>query len=416
MVRAIDRALEMLLAHGSTFLPMLGRFALSFRLLASSDKGGPHMALRRIVAGLSAAVLCCITAGGALADTSAHRAAAATVNTVVSGLDNPRDLAFGKNGRLYVAEAGHGGTHCVTGGPEGTACYGFTSKISRINISRRHVRRIVTGLVSVAAQDGSGATGVDGISWRHHHIWGILAAAPQEVRGDFGRSFRSRVQAQLGRLIRASTDGSWRRIASVGHRDYKWTKNHQNRVPGQFPDANPYGVLALEHSRFVVDAGSNTLDRVGRHGGIHIRKFIPNPPTSDSVPTCVVRGPDGALYIGELTGGGNAPGSSIVWRYSRRTGHLSQWATGLTAVTGCGFLRGRFYATEFSTNGLDNAAPGTGAVVRVPAHSTAPVPIVTNLDFPGGFAARRHSIFVSNWSVAPASAGNGQVVRIHLGS
>jgi hypothetical protein len=81
------------------------------------------------------------------------------------------------------------------------------------------------------------------------------------------------------------------------------------------------------------------------------------------VPTCVDRGPDGALYIDELTGGGNAPGASVVWRYDVATGGLTKWATGLTAVTGCGFGKdGRFYATEFSTSGLDNAAPGTGAV------------------------------------------------------
>jgi hypothetical protein len=141
---------------------------------------------------------------------------------------------------------------------------------------------------------------------------------------------------------------------------------------------------------------------------------------SDAVPTCVARAPGGDLFIGELTGGGNAPGASVVWRFDPSSRRLSKWATGLTAVTGCGFGGdGRFYATEFSTLGLDHAAPGTGAVVRVPAHSTAPVTVVGRLNFPGGFAARGRSLFVSNWSVAPASNGGGptgSVVRISLGS
>ena len=60
-----------------------------------------------------------------------------------------------------------------------------------------------------------------------------------------------------------------------------------------------------------------------------------------------------------------------------------------------------FYATEFSTLGLDNAAPGTGAVVRVPRHSSHPVMVAGGLNFPGGFAAGRNgALYVSNWSIA----------------
>jgi hypothetical protein len=60
-------------------------------------------------------------------------------------------------------------------------------------------------------------------------------------------------------------------------------------------------------------------------------------------------------------------------------------------------------------------------VVRVPPHSTAPIPVVSNspghtdspLSFPGGFAAGPDGgIYVSNWSIAPASKKLGQVVRI----
>lgn len=374
--------------------------------------------MRNLVAGLGAALMCCLGAAGAAASTAPH----ATVTTVVSGLDNPRDLDFGPGGVLYVAEAGHGGKQCLTGGPEGTACFGFTSGISRVNRSHHTARRIVSGLVSAAAPDGTFATGVDGISVRGHHIYGIVTGSPDAVPGNaFTASFRARVKAQLGRLIAASTDGSWRSIGSVGHRDFVWSAHHQNLVPGQFPDANPYGVLTLKHGRsFVVDAGSNTLDEIGRDGRVHVLAFIPNPPSSDSVPTCVDRGPDGALYIGELTGGGNAPGASSVWRYSSKSGRLTRWATGLTAVTGCGFARdGRFYATEFSTKGLDKAAPGTGAVVRVLPHSTSPITVVNGLNFPGGFAARGDSLYVSNWSIAPArnnGGPTGQVVRIRLAS
>ena len=82
--------------------------------------------------------------------------------------------------------------------------------------------------------------------------------------------------------------------------------------------------------------------------------------------------------------------------------------------------RRKFYATEFSTLGLDNAAPGTGAVVRVSAHSTSPTVVADGLSFPNGFAAHGNNIYVSNWSVAPAVIPKGappflkpgEVVRI----
>ena len=94
----------------------------------------------------------------------------------------------------------------------------------------------------------------------------------------------------------------------------------------------------------------------------------------------------------------------------------------LTTVTGCGFGRdGHFYDTEFSSLGLDNAAPGTGQVVRVPAHSSSPITVVGGLNFPGGFAAGPDgSLYVSNWSIlpghAPAGAPTGSIVRIQLHS
>ncbi len=344
--------------------------------------------------------------------------AAPMVSTVATGLDNPRDLTFGLDGRLYVAEAGHGGDDCISGGEGGTTCIGFTSRISRIDMGSGAVTPVATGIVSFADNQGFGATGVDGISTSPTgSIFGIVmgsaAAVPDGV--PFVPAKVARVKAQLGRLIVASPAGGWSTVADVGDFDFAWTGARPDLVPGQFPDANPYGVLAGVGEHWVVDAGANTLDRVRSNGSVDVVAFIPNPPASDAVPTCIDRGPDGALYIGELTGGGNAPGSSIVWRYSVRDQTLTQWATGLTAVTGCGFgTDGRFYAVEFSTLGLDNAAPGTGALVRVAPHSVAPEVVLGGLSFPGGFASAGGALYFSDWSIAPASTGLGSVKRVTL--
>jgi hypothetical protein len=363
-----------------------------------------------------AAVLAAIALGVGAVSAGAQGSGGAHIRVIASGLDNPRDLDFA-GGALYVAEAGHGGGHCSPAGPN-QICAGLTSKISRIHIRSGVVQHVVGHLISTAGADGSAATGVDGISIaRPGVIFGIETGSRDTVpSGVFPARLTRAARAQLGRLIKVQMGRHWR-VGDVGHRDFVWSSHHQNLVPGQFPDANPYGVFVSSNGRqrWVVDAGANTIDRVDRRHRVHVVKFIPNPPASDAVPTCIDRGPDGAYYISELTGGGNAPGSARVWRFAPRDHpRLTVWARGLTAVTGCGFdSRGRFIAVEFSTLGLDNAAPGTGAVVRVPPHSTTPVTIVGGLNFPGGFAAGpKGRLFVSTWSIAPAKNNGGPTGRV----
>jgi len=345
----------------------------------------------------------------------------ATVTQLASGLDNPRDLAFGPAGRLYLAEAGHGGSECVPGGPTGEEqCIGFTSGISRIDPSSGAHHRVLDGLVSAANPGGIFATGIDGVSLLGNgDLFGIETESsnviPPEASKFLSADTIEKAKAELGRLIKTNPSGNWRSVADVGGFDFQWSLEHKELVPEQFPDANPYAVLTEGGRNWVADAASNTIDEVRANGSISVVAFIPNPPVSDSVPTCIDRGPDGALYIGELTGGGNAPGSSIVWRLVPGQAP-TEWASGLTAVTGCGFgSDGQFYAVEFSTKGLDEAEPGTGAVVRVPPHSTSPTTVVDELSFPGGFAAAKGALYISNWSIAPANNGGGptgEVLRI----
>jgi hypothetical protein len=380
---------------------------------------------RASILGVVASVAALVAAMALAASSSA-----VTVTTLASGLDNPRDLAFDSDGDLFVAEAGHGsepaGKECVSGGPGGpeeSLCAGFTSGVSELEGGVAH--RVVSGQVSLAGADGTAATGIDGISilddWR---IFSVETESEFAVPpAGFSQETIERAKAQLGRLDENTRGAHSRVIANVGAFDFNWSneKEHKELVPEQFPDANPYAVLATNYGYWVADAASNTIDWVSNSGSIKVVAFIPNPekeghPVSDAVPTCIDRGPDGALYVGELTGGGNGPGASTVWRLEPWDGDLSKWATGLTAVTGCGFdSDGDFYAVEFSTLGFESFAPGTGALVRVPPHSTSPVPVVPGLSFPGGFAARGDSVYFSNWSIAPAQGGpggaSGQVMR-----
>src|SRR5258708_5206021 len=227
----------------------------------------------------------------AVSAASTSAASVPVVTTVVSGLDNPRDLAFGPGGRLFVAEAGHGGPDCIAGGGEegGDTCIGFTSQISQIDVGAGTFRPVVTGLVSITDESGFGATGVDGISvLGNGDIYGIITGSADSVPNDlpFPAATLAKAKSQLGRLIKANPSGNWKSVADVGDTDFAWSADHTDLVPGQFPDANPYGVLALPGVQWVVDAGSNTIDRVLPNGAVGIAAFFPHPPASDAVPTC----------------------------------------------------------------------------------------------------------------------------------
>src|SRR6476660_6878985 len=70
---------------------------------------------------------------------------------VMTGLDNPRGLAFGPEGALYVAEAGRGGTNCKPF--KGTIyCAGETGAVTRL--WRGAQERIPTGFSSLASPTG----------------------------------------------------------------------------------------------------------------------------------------------------------------------------------------------------------------------------------------------------------------------
>src|SRR6266498_3161821 len=80
-------------------------------------------------------------------------------DAVMSGLDNPRGLAWGPEGALYVAEAGRGGTQPCFATPRGPAFAGFTGAVSRLWHGAQE--RVATGFPSYTenAPSGIAATG-----------------------------------------------------------------------------------------------------------------------------------------------------------------------------------------------------------------------------------------------------------------
>ncbi|MFD0331403.1 ScyD/ScyE family protein [Streptacidiphilus monticola] len=335
-------------------------------------------------------------------------------------------MSVAPDGGLYLAEAGSGGSVCVPGGEAGSTCVGLTGSFDKVG-RNGSVRRIVTGLISASGPGGVGAEGAVSVSrGRDGSFFGLFGLNTHEVppKGAIPNNLRNAALRELGRLVQVDRHGRMRTLSNVGDQDWTWTSTRVHLAPHDFPDANPNAVLASEGHLYVADAGANVLTEVKRGGKAVVRDFFPVPKgsPSDAVPTCVSRGPDGALYVGELLGGNPAPGHARIWRIA--AGHRpTVWATGLTTVQGCGFgPDGAFYATEFQTAGLNPTPSGNpaGDVVRIDRNGHRTRLGVGKLFFPSGLAVGRDgAVYVSNCSIAPVSgmgpglcSTGGQVVRI----
>jgi hypothetical protein len=365
------------------------------------------MSLRLCLLAALVAVAALLPAGSAVA----HRDQSPEV--VASGLDNPRDLDVTPWGTVYVTEAGRGGSAPCLTGPEGDqVCAGATGAVTKAWHGGQ--RRVVEGLPSLAAPPtGDGALGPSDISLRR---WGgayltVGLGADPALRAQFGE-----LGSGFGKLYKLWSSGNLRPVADISA--YEAATNPD----GGEIDSNPNSVTSAWGRVFVVDAGGNSLLRVHRSGEISTVAVFPDRPVTpppgmglpdpfpmQAVPTNVVVGPDGALYVSQLTGFPFPVGAARIYRVE--PGSAPEiYADDLTNVTDLAFDRwGNLYVVEFAANGLASGDP-SGALIKIRRDGSRETVLSEGLVNPYGVAIGRDGdIYVSNHG---ASAGLGEVLRL----
>ena len=334
---------------------------------------------------------------------------------IATGLDNPRGLGFGPGGFLYVVEAGRGGdsTLCL---PQPDApptapprCYGPTGAVTRVVGLGNH-QRVVTGLPSLAAPGGAQATGP------HDIAFGFGAAY---VTTGLGANPAARAELEangirFGGLVRIDTTGQWTDVLDLA--GYEATANPD----GGLPYSNPYGLLLRASGGVFADAGGNALIGITPTGGMSTlavlptrltpHPFAPRDVPMESVPTTVVEGPDGSLFVGEFTGFPFPVGAARVYRIPATGGTPVVLAEGFTNIIDIALDgTGGGYVLEHDADGL--LGPGTaGRLVHVSASGAQTVLTGANLTKPGGVTVGPDgALYITNMST---SAGAGEVVRL----
>jgi hypothetical protein len=367
---------------------------LAWHLPANSEEGEMKTVRFASIAIVGAGILAIV----------GNAAAQSSYEVVMSGLDNPRGLAFSPNGALYVAEAGRGGPGpCIVSPVGEPRCYGHTGAISRLWMGTQS--RVVEGLGSHALPDGSSASGPNDISFQ-----GVGGAyITMGLGGD--QAWKSALGADAaGTIVKMAAGGRLKTIADILH--HESTAN----PAGGAVDSNPFGVLAEAGGLLVADAGGNSLLSVAPNGTVETVAVFPeqpNPtpvgrPTIEAVPTAVARGADGALYVGQLTGVPFVQGLASIYRVLPGQAPVV-YCSGFKAIMDLSFgVDGSLYVVENATGGLF-FAPGTGQLSRVASDCSRTL-LLTGLDRPTAVAVGADgAVYVTNHGV---TAGAGEVLKI----
>lgn len=336
--------------------------------------------------------------------------------TVASGLSNPRGITFSASGALYVAEAGKGGPGPCIPSPVAPVprCYGETGAIARI-LPEGGVKRILTGLPSLALPNGMAEGGVVDVSAFGNILYVTIGLGGNpEFRETLGGK-----SALFGTQLQVTPSGAYKVVADVaGH------EANVNPAGGGI-DSNPYGAVALAGRRIVADAGANVLVEVLANGSTRtfaklplLPPLFPSPPAGrEPVPTSVVEGPDGALYVGQLSSFPFWAGTAPVLRVSSDGASVENYAGGFTAVVDIAFdTGGALYVLEVATgpsaaSPFPNTGLGIGRLLRQ-CPGAAPVVLLAGLTFPSGVAiGPDDAAYLTNFGTSPTA---GEVLRLAL--
>ena len=344
--------------------------------------------------------------------------------TVATGLEGPRGLRFGPDGYLYVAEAGTGGTtstigQCVQvpgppGGP-GPDTGGLSARISKISPSGK-VTTVASGFPSVTIGPGgvNGTIGVADVVFLDGELYAVVGGGGCSHGNPKSPSGIAKVDLK---------NGSWRLIADIG----AWLKTHPSKYESADdfePDGTLYSAIAHDGKLFTVEPNHGQVISVTKDGDI--RQVIDISASEGHIVPTSIAARDGSLFVGNLNLFPIDPQWARILTISR-SDDFDDFPPGLAPATGqrivsskAGFTTvvavdfgpdGLLYVLELS-DGAGFPTPGLGKVVRV-LHSGAIEDVVTNLSVPTGMIfGPDHRLYVSNLGAAPAGAG--QILRFDI--
>lgn len=334
---------------------------------------------------------------GAFLPVSAQECIDPNWEVYATGLTNPRNLHFGPDGLLYVAEAGTGGDLEPTCEPADNMYQpyrgGYSARISRIlpDGTRQTVADGLPGFI-----DGFGdGLGVSDLAW----VNGVMYAL---IEG--GGCTRGLPDDPAG-IVRIDRNGSYTYVADIS------AFIRANPVEAEppcgpmgdcEPDGVPHSMFAKDDKLLVVETNHNSVLKVNPRTG-HIRRVL-DLSVQDPAPIILdLKGND--FFLAGFDG--------LIQTFSRPFNEVTTFDEGYSAIVNLEIRGHDMYILE--TFAPDTPwTPDTGRVIHRRDDGTRRV-VACGLNFPIGMALRGKELFVSTASYGQGPVtGLGQIVRVRF--
>lgn len=377
--------------------------------------------------------------------------------TIATALDNPRGIAVGPDGTVYVAESGSGGERwsydVAIGGPPGLHCSGLSGGITKIEFvdatSVSPTRRQGDGKVPVVSRLAATFPSVSGLTDTcEPPPLGFAATGPSSLAVEddgsiilaMGMGGPPENQKELGKL--GDIFGSIYRVVAEVLEDVIANIPQYVETQANLMESNPYGIALVPEGILVADAGAdalflirddNTIDTIvtfSSFGQAAVPELscgnnstLPAGSMANitSVPTSVAVSPTGDFYVGFLTSDPYAPGSSKVLKLTRTEERSEPTVVvdNLTQVTGLDFdAEGSLFISQLSDASIlefevcQANPPVNGSIIKLDKdgnrETIGQFPYVNDL----AVDKKTGAVYVVVNSILPVAAGGGSVVKL----
>jgi glucose/arabinose dehydrogenase len=326
-----------------------------------------------------------------------------TTRTIATGLSDPRGMAFGPRGDLFVTEA-----WTAPGTVTTMNCYqsvigpftgGFTSRLSRIPAGGGTPRVVADGFPSTAAAIGD--------------TFGLADAAFVDGRLvvlSSGAGCSKGHPTAVNEVLAVSRQGARRRLANLS----AWILANPGAKgelelngPDYEADGVWYSMLADDDRLLVIEANHGLLVEIGDRGRIRLVQDLYRT-IGDHTYAAIARDGDD-LYVGTY-GRFSDNFAGAIYRLRHGRGELV--ASGLTSVIGIAFdRRHRLYALQAPI--FDGGGAGLGSLVRIERDGTA-TPVLTGLASPGSLTRGPDGAFYVPQCSFHCAPGTSWITRIEV--